>query len=113
MILRTLVRDCLFLNWALPAQLLPSPPVPLRYDTLRAQGEDWVFASAVLFRQVGLRLPHFPLVRLSYPQFNFRVYVLDGEGVPSVLFWRMLVPTWVVPGARLLGRQPVGRARLS
>jgi hypothetical protein len=113
MILRTVVRDCLYLNWALPARLLPSPPPPLRYEVLRADGEDRVFVSAVLFRQEGLRLSHLPLARLSYPQFNLRVYVLDGDGVPSVLFWRMLVPLWVVPGARLLGRQPAGGARFS
>lgn len=111
MFLRTIVRDCLYLNWAFPAGALPPPPPPLRYEIHRHAGEDWAFVSALLFRQAGLHLPNLPLPRLSYPQFNLRAYVLDADGVASVLFWRMLVPAWVVPGARLIGRQSAGAAR--
>jgi uncharacterized protein YqjF (DUF2071 family) len=71
---------------------------------------DVAFVSALLFRQEGLRLQRVPLPGLSYPQCNVRTYVFDGEGVPSVLFWRELVPGWVVPGARLLGKQPASSA---
>lgn len=108
--LRTLVRDALFLNWALPLAAAPPPPEPLRYEVHEADGDDGggerVFASLVLFRQQGLRIAGLPFLRASYPQLNFRFYVLDGERMPSVLFRRMLVPAWVAPAARLLARQP-------
>jgi hypothetical protein len=110
--LRTLVRDCLYLNWALPVEALPAPPAPLRYEIHPWQGHRYAFASALLFRQAGLHLAALPVPRLSYPQFNLRLYVLDGEGVPSVLFRRMLVPAWAVPGA-WLARQPAAAGRFS
>lgn len=117
MMLRTKVRDCLYLNWALPAAALPEPPAPLRYQlhaspSGEAAGEDVVFASLLLFYQEGLRLDGFPLPRLSYPQCNLRLHVLDGDGMPSVLFRCMLMPPWMAPGARLLTHQPVAAARL-
>lgn len=111
MILRSVVRDCLFLNWALPVEALPEPPCPLRYQVHSWQGRDYVFASALLFFNEEFRLPLLPLIRLSYPQFNFRFCTLDGDGVPSVLFHTILVPLWVVPGARLVAKQPAARAR--
>lgn len=109
--LRTLVRDCLYLNWAVPAEQLPPPPEPLRYEVHRAGERSFVLVSALLFRQAGLRLAKLSAARLSHPQCNVRVDVLDEDGVPSVWFWRELVPLWVVPGARLLGRQPASAAR--
>lgn len=108
--LRTLVLDGLYLNWALPAAALPEPPPPLRYERHAWQGSDWVFASALLFRQQGLHLPLLPVVRFSYPQFNLRLYIVDDDGVPSVLFHTVLVPGWVVPAARTLGGQPAAAA---
>lgn len=110
--LRTLVRDCLFVNWALPAATLPAPPAPLRWQRYSWQGEDYVFASVLLFHQEGLHLPNLPRLRFSYPQCNVRLNVLDEEGVPSVLFRKMLMPVWVAPGARLWTRQPVASASL-
>lgn len=107
---RTVVRDCLYLNWALPLEVLPELPRPLRYELHDGQGERYAFASAVLFRQQGLRLASLPLLRLSHPQMNLRFYVLDGDGVPSVFFLGMLAPAWVVPGG-WLARQPVAAAR--
>jgi uncharacterized protein DUF2071 len=113
MMLRTKVRDCLYLNWALPAAALPEPPSPLRYQLHASPGgEDAVFASALLFHQEGLRLDGFPLPRLSYPQCNLRLHVLDADGIPSVLFRCMLMPPWMAPGARLVTHQPVAAARL-
>ncbi|MBW8879278.1 MAG: DUF2071 domain-containing protein [Acidobacteria bacterium] len=111
--LRTTVRDCLYLNWALPAEELPAPPVPLRYQLHSWQGRDWVFASALLFHQDSLHFTALPWLRFGYPQLNLRLYVLDDEGIPSVLFRRMLMPTWVVPGTRLVTHQPASRAHLS
>jgi hypothetical protein len=111
--LRTTVRDCLYLNWALPADSLPEPPAPLRYQLHPWQGRDWVFVSALLFHQDSLHLTALPRLRIGYPQLTFRVCVLDDEGVPSVLFRRMLMPAWVVPGVRMVTHQPASRARLS
>jgi hypothetical protein len=51
------------------------------------------------------------MLRLSYAQLNVRLYVEDREGVPSVFFRHMLVPPWVVPVARLVGRQPASPGR--
>ena len=45
--LRTTVRDCLYLNWAFPAEALPPPPAPLRYQRHVWQGREHVFASAL------------------------------------------------------------------
>ena len=103
--LQSVVRDCLYLNWALPAAALPPAPAPLRYQLHPFQGEDHVFASAVLFHQEGLHLQGLPRLRLSYPQCNVRLYVLDGDSVPAVLFRSMLMPLWVVPGVRLVSQQ--------
>lgn len=112
MVLRTTLRDCLYLNWALPARVLPAVPEPLRYDLHPAAGQEWGFASALLFFQEGLRLPGLPLARVSFPQLNLRFNVRDGEGQPAVFFRRMLAPVWVAPAARLFAGQPVRGARL-
>jgi hypothetical protein len=113
MILRTVVRDCLYLNWALPVAAMPPAPEPLRYDLHAGEGGDFVFASALLFRHEQLRLAAMPALRLSYPQFNLRLNVLDPEGMPSVLFRCILVPPWVVPLVRLVGRQRAKAGQLS
>jgi hypothetical protein len=110
--LKTLIRDCLYLNWALPTQGLPPLPSPLRYEVLSGSRGDFVLASALLFRQEGMRQEGVPFPRLSFPQFNLRLYVLDQDGVPSVFFVAVFVPAWLVPGARLLARQPARAARL-
>jgi len=112
MMLEMTVRDCLYLNWALPADALPEPVHPLRYQVHAWQGRDYVFASALLFHQDAVHLSALPILRFGYPQLNLRLNVLDGEGVPSVLFHRMLMPSWVVPGVRLVTHQPASRARL-
>ncbi|HXO25877.1 MAG TPA: DUF2071 domain-containing protein [Thermoanaerobaculia bacterium] len=110
--LRTVVRDCLFLNWALPVEGLPEPPAPLRYQRHAWQGRDHVFASALLFHHDAVRWSAFPLLRVGYPQLNVRLYVLDEDGVPSVLFQRELMPAWVAPGVRLVSHHPAASARL-
>jgi hypothetical protein len=106
------VRDCLYLNWALPAETLPELAPPLRYQVHSWEGQDWVFASALLFHQDAVRLSALPILRVSYPQFNLRFYVLDSDGIPSVLFRRMLMPGWMAPGVRLVSHQPASAARL-
>ena len=112
MILRSRVRDCLFLNWALPRAALGDPPGDLRYQEHQHAGERWVFASALLFRQQGIHLSAAAWARVSYPQLNLRYYILDRDDVPSVLFVSMWAPLWVVPAARLIARQPVHSASL-
>jgi hypothetical protein len=110
--LRMSVRDCLYLNWALPAEALPELAPPLRYQLHSWEGRDWVFASALLFHHDAVHLSALPGLRVGYPQFNLRFYVLDAEGIPSVLFRRMLMPAWMAPGVRLVSHQPAFAARL-
>lgn len=104
--LGTKARDCLYLNWALPRQAVPEPPPSLRYEVHQAGGDEFVFASALLFRLEGLHSPSLPFLRISYPQLSLRLYVTDADGTPAVLFSRIVVPYWVVPVSRFLGRQP-------
>jgi hypothetical protein len=111
--LHSRVRDCLFLNWALPADRLPPAPAPLRYEIHDAAGEPRVLLSVVCLRQEGSYLDVLPSFRLGFAQFNIRSYVVDADGVPSVLFHEMLVPYWVWPAVRLIARQPVSAAVLS
>ncbi|MDY7094899.1 MAG: DUF2071 domain-containing protein [Acidobacteriota bacterium] len=113
MILRTIVRDCLLLNWAVPTEALPPLPLPLRYEIHAIDGESRVLVTALFLFHEGVRLAAVPMVRFSYPQFSFALSVLDGDGVPSMLLRRVLVPTWVFPAAKLLGREPVATARLA
>jgi hypothetical protein len=112
MMLRMTVRDCLYLNWALPVEKLPEPPAPLRYQLHSWQGRDHVFASALLFHQDAVHFASLPRLRVGYPQLDLRLCVLDAQGIPSVLFRRMLMPAWVTPGVRLLTHHPASRARL-
>lgn len=111
--LRTEARDCLYLNWAVPRAALPAPPSPLRYELHRGADGDLVFVSALLFRLTGLRPASLPGLALSYPQLSLRLYVLDDEDVASVLYRRQMVPLWVVPISRFLGRQPAHPGQFS
>ncbi|MEM7482992.1 MAG: hypothetical protein AAF481_17590 [Acidobacteriota bacterium] len=109
--LKTVLRDALFLNWALPVEALPELPSPLRYELHRVEGEDVVFASALLSRQFGLHRLSLPFFRLSYPQLHLRFCVLDGVRMPSFFVGTLLVPAWVAPATALLARQPSTGAR--
>lgn len=114
--MRTLVIDALYLNWALPAGAVPPAPRPLRYQDRPGVDEHgvegrFVFASALLFRNRGVHFHRAPFLRLSYPQLNLRLYVVDGDGVPSVLFRDMMLPRWVQPAVALAARHPVSTAR--
>jgi uncharacterized protein YqjF (DUF2071 family) len=104
---RSTVRDCLYVNWAVAADALPRLPGGLRYETRNGPTGEIAFVSTVCFRQHNLRLAGLPLPSFGYPQWNLRAYVRDAEDAPSVYFFRMIVPAWVVPGARLVGGQPV------
>ncbi len=110
--LETQALDCLYVNWALPLEAAPELPEPLRYEVHDAEGEGWIFASALLFRLSGLHFSNLPWMRVSYPQMSLRLYVLDARGLPSVLFLRVLVPFWVAPASALVARQPAHAAQL-
>lgn len=112
---RSVVRDCLLLNWLVPEAILPPVPAPLRYQIQSIEGTEGasVPVSALLSFHDAVPLSALPLLRLSYPQFSLAVAVVDGEDLPSLLFRRVLVPPWVLPAARLVSGQPVVAARLS
>ncbi len=112
MILRTKVRDCLYLNWAVPADTAPPVPEPLRLQRSFDGRTDWCFASALLFHHEGLRFRALPFVRVSSPQLHLRYYVVDGDGRPAVYLRRTFVPLWMAPALRLLGGYPAWPARL-
>jgi len=46
--LRSVLHDCLFLNWALPVEQLAPPPSPLRYQPHLFEGRSHTFASLLL-----------------------------------------------------------------
>ena len=112
MILRTKVRDCLYLNWAVPADATPPVPEPLRLQRSFDGRTDWGFASALLFHHEGLRFRALPFVRVSSPQLHLRYYVVDGDGRPAVYLRRTFVPLWLTPALRLLGGHPALPARM-
>lgn len=101
-------RDCLYVNWAIPAESVPPLPAPLRYET----HDESVFVSMLLLRLSDLHWKAAPVGRISYPQAALRFYVFDGDDVPAVFFRSTYVPWWVLPVARVLGRQPVRPARM-
>jgi len=105
--LRTLVRDSLYLTWALPASQVPAPPRPLRNQLHSWQGESFIFVSVVLARQQGLRVPKVPFLGLSYPQLNLLVHVLGEKGEPAIYLHRVLAPVWLAAGMRLVTGLPV------
>lgn len=109
----TRAQDCLYLNWAVPRDHVPDLPSPLTYEVHRSGNDDVVFVSALFFYLTDLRADVLPAMGLSYPQVNLLFYVSDAEGRPAMLFHRLLVPSWVAPLSRLLGRQPAQSARLS
>jgi hypothetical protein len=111
MLLRTVVKDCLYVNWALPREALPALPGDLRYELHPWTGGLYGFVSALFFRQSGLRFSALPWIRVSHPQLNVRFYVVDGQGVPSVLFHALIVPRWVVPLARVTGQRSLSAGR--
>ena len=113
MILETIGRDCLFLNWALPELALPELEAPLRYDRHSWQGDDYVFVSAALFRQQVIDIPKVMFPKVSYPQLSLRLCTLDGDGMPSFFLCTVLLPAWVLPSVRLVARQQARKGSFS
>lgn len=112
MTLRTVIQDCLWLNWAIPERALPPLAKPLRYEVLRSGDGAFVFVSALLFRQHGLgsgkKLP-----AVSYPQCQLHVCALDGDGIECVWVFAMLLPNWLATSVRWVAGRPARGARLS
>lgn len=112
MLLTTVLEDALYLSWAVPFETIPPPPAPLRLERFPQSGEDLALVTLVLFRQRGIHAEALGWPRLSYPQANLRVAVVDPDRVAAVLLLRELVPAWVVPIARAAGGQPASAALL-
>lgn len=110
MLFSTVLEDALYLSWAVPFEAVPSPPAPLRLERFPGPEGDRALITLVLFRQAGIRAEALGWPRLSYPQVNLRLAVLDEEAIASVLLLRELVPAWVVPIARTAGGQPASAA---
>lgn len=108
----TEARDCLYVNWALPRAAAPALPSGLRYETHRNGEAECIFFSVLLFRLSDLHLTALPVGRLSYPQANLRFYVLDQDDMPAIYFLRTLVPWWLLPAARVFGKQPARPASM-
>lgn len=106
---RSVLHDCLFLNWALPVEQLAPPPAPLRYQPHLFEGGSYTFASLLLCHR-DAPLPGLPL---GYPELQLRFTVLDEEGLPTLLCRRVLLPFWILPGKLLAGTPGVSSARLS
>ena len=113
MILRTVIRDCLVLAWSVPLESVPELPGALRPERRVSDDGDRALAFGLCFFHEGIRLAALPIVRFSYPQFGLALAVKDGNGVPSLLFRRLMVPGWVRPAVRLMVRQPTEAAHLS
>ncbi len=110
---RTVVRDCLVLSWAVPTEILPAPPAGLRYEIACRNGDGpHTLVHSLLCFHEGLGVPALPILRFSFPQFSLASAVLDGDGAPGLLFERVFVPTWVAPAAKLVAGHPVAVARL-
>lgn len=110
--LHSTVHDCLYINWDLDPEAAPDLPSELTYDRRQINGQDRCFASLLLFRQRGLQLVSMPWLPLSHAQSNLRLYVVDGDGRPAVLFVAIWVPWWMSGVMRTLAGVPATSARL-
>lgn len=103
-----LMRDMLFINWAIEpdvARRLVHPRFEL--DTsIDSAGKGVAFASAVCFRVEEVRSSVLTLPRLSFEQVNYRIYV-KAEDVPSVFFLDMKVNSRMLTALTSFVRVPV------
>ena len=108
--MRTRVLDGLYLNWALPASRCRSRRRRCAMSATPGRGASGSSPPRCSSASRGSTCSLVPFVRVSYPQFNLRLYVVDDDGVPSVYFHTVLVPGWVVPAARAMGQLPAAAA---
>lgn len=111
MIQQTVIQDCLWLNWAVPEACLPPLPAPLGYDVCRTHDGNFVFVSALLFRQHGLGA-EMKLPGVSYPQCQLHACARDGDGIACAWVFGMWLPNWLATSVRWVGGRPVRGARL-
>ena len=110
--LSSVVHDCLYVNWAIPLPERVELPAGFTFDHLQVDGKPHYFASALLFRQRGLRAVAMPWFPVSHTQANLRLYVRDSEGQPAVLFRAIWVPPWLRPAMRWVAKVPAEAATL-
>lgn len=110
--LHSSVHDCLYINWAIDLERAPELPPGLSYDHRAVAGKEICFASLLLFRQRGLHWVSLPWLPVSHPQANLRLYVVDRDHRPAVLFLALWVPGWVSGLMRTLGGVPAQRAKM-
>lgn len=111
MIFRTLVQDCLRINWAVPRGLLAEPPKGLRYDVLNDGSAERVMVSALLYRQES-PLPTASLPRMNYPQLKVQCCMHDQKGRPTLWVNAVYLPTWLLPSMRIIAGRLARSARL-
>lgn len=104
--------DSIYVNWAVDPERLPTPPSPLELDSAQIEGELHAFVTLVLFAQRDLHFGRLRWPALSFPQCNLRLPVRDRDRIPAHWLLHQLVPAWVVPLGRWIGRQPVSGAIL-
>jgi len=104
--------DAIYVNWAVDPERLPAPTPPLELDSAQIEGELRAFVTLVLFAQSELHLDRLRWPSLSFPQCNLRLPVRDRDRIPAHWLLHQLVPAWVVPFGRWVGRQPVSAAIL-
>ena len=111
MILQTVIQDCLWLNWAVLPEALPPLTKPLAYDVCKTRDGDFVFVSALLFRQHGLG-SGMKLPGVSYPQCQLHACALDGDGLECTWIFSVLLPNWLATSVRWVAGRPARGARL-
>jgi len=95
--LQMVMRDMLFVTWALPPEVVRKL-VDERFELdirTGSSGEPAAFVSAVCFHVPELRSSALLLPRLSFEQVNYRAYVRVRD-VPSVYFFDMKVNSRMV-----------------
>ena len=85
----TMLRNFALVTFDVDPMLLAATlPAGLRPDVRRLDdGHERGFVSAVSFRDVDFRFRGAELARISFNQTNYRAYVLDPKGRPSVFFF--------------------------
>ncbi len=112
MVFRTAIHDCLRINWALAAEVLPDPPPGLRYDRPAGTGDPRVFVSALLFRQES-PLPPAALTRMNVPECKLQACCTAADGTPLAWVFAVYLPHWVLPSARLVAGKLARAARFA
>jgi hypothetical protein len=106
--IQMLIRDLMFINYAVDAdRLRPLVPEELDLDLVTgANGRPLALVSAVPFTVADVRSTILPLPRLSFNQINYRTYVSAGDGA-AAYFFDMRVNSRLVTTATSFLRLPI------